>query len=508
MRELAKTYNEAREDIFVREGRKYPGKALVDMELRPGYNEAKEKKIWDMLAINEAHLIMLVEQGIVSKEDGRILFECIENMDYRKYESYEYSGKFEDLFFEIENEQISLTNGLAGNIHLARSRNDMCLCLDHMVFRRELLKLIELLVEMQNTVKLFAQEHKDTLYVAYTHAQHAQPSVLGHYYLGLFDVLNRDIERLQHAYKQINGSVMGAAAITTTGFPINRQRVAELLGFDYVIENSFDAIGNIDFMTETASALGLAALNLGRVITDMVTWATEGMDMIILADGYISTSSIMPQKRNPIALEHLRSSLSMVKGLADAIHSSYLKSPYGDISDHEDITAILSQCISLLETNYRTFNAVMGTLDVNAGLLRERAYESFAVVTEVADEIVRVCHIPFRSAHHVVATMVKEAGRKGYNLKDMEEDFFTPIYKMVTGKDFDGDFSLIRKAMDPQAFVDSRNIYGGCGPKAMENMLISAGEKQQKSLEWLRNAHETIDKATAKRKTLIEEFLK
>ena len=102
MRELAKTYNEAREDIFVREGRKYPGKDLVDMELRPGYNEAKEKKIWDMLAINEAHLIMLVEQGIVSKEDGRILFECIENMDYRKYESYEYSGKLFKLMRQIK----------------------------------------------------------------------------------------------------------------------------------------------------------------------------------------------------------------------------------------------------------------------------------------------------------------------------------------------------------------------------------------------------------------------
>lgn len=508
MKKFANSYQEVREEIFGREGRKYPGKALVDMELRPGYNEAKEKKIWDMLAINEAHLMMLVEQGIVSKEDGKILFNCIENMDYKKYENYEYSGKFEDLFFEMEDEQIQLTNGLAGNIHLARSRNDMSLCLDHMIFRKELLELIELLADMQNTVKLFGEAHKDTLFVAYTHAQHAQPSVLGHYYLGLFDVLNRDLERLEHAYHQVNGSVMGAAAITTSGFPINRQRVAELLGFDYVIENSFDAIGDIDFMTETASAIGLAALNLGRVITDMVTWATEGMDMIILADGYISTSSIMPQKRNPIALEHLRSSLSMVKGLADSVLTAYVKSPYGDISDHEDITSILSQCIRLLKTNYTTFNAVMGTLDVDVKLLRETAYESFAVVTEVADEIVRVCHIPFRSAHHVVATMVKEANKKGYNLKNMEKEFFTPIYKQVTGKDFEGDFALIKRSMDPQSFVDTRNIYGGCGPKAMEDMVISAGKKQEKTLEWIKKAHETVDNAAAKRKQLIEEFLK
>ncbi len=507
MKKKAETYKELREEVFASEGRKYPGKALVDMELRPGYDEAKEKKIMDMLAVNEAHLIMLAEQKIVSEEDAKILFNTIEKMDYGKYRTSEYSGKFEDLFFEMEDEQIRLTDGLAGNIHLARSRNDMCLCLDHMVFRKELLELIELLYEMQNTVKLFSEEHKDTLMIAYTHAQQAQPSVLGHYYLGLFDVLERDLERFEHAYNKINGSVMGAAAITTTGFPISRERVASLLGFDYVIENSFDAIGNIDFMTETASAVALAALNLGRVVTDMVTWATEGMDWIILADGYISTSSIMPQKRNPIALEHLRSSLSMVKGLADSVLTAYVKSPYGDISDHEDITAILSQCISLLETNYRTFNAVLATMDVNKEKLEKTAYESFAVVTEVADEIVRVSHIPFREAHHVVATLVKRANSAGCNLKNIEKDFFCTVYREVTGRDFDGDFALIQKAMDPRAFVNSRNILGGCGPEAMNNMLRSAGEKQGKTEAWIINAHSVQETAAEKRRTIIAKYI-
>lgn len=508
MKQFETSCERVREEIFSREGRKYPGKALVEMELRPGYNAAKTKKIQPMLAVNEAHLIMLIEQGIVPVSDGRKIMAQLEAVDYDKYAQKEYTGEFEDLFFEIENELIQRTDGLAGNIHLARSRNDMSLCLDHMVVRSELLSLIELLLDVQNTVKVFALEHKDTLYVAHTHTQHAQPSVLGHYFLGVFDVLCRDIDRLTHAYHHVNSCPMGAAAITTSGFPISRQRVAELLGFETVIENSYDAIGDADFFTETASAIGLAALNLGRVITDLIVWATEELHMIRVADGYISTSSIMPQKRNPIALEHLRASLSVVKGLSDTVLEGYLKSPYGDISDHEDIEPILSQAIELLEKNYDLFNSVIGTLEVDTDLLSRRAHESFSVVTEVADELVRVCGIPFRQAHHVVATLVREAEKREYNLKKIDAAFFSEIYSQVTGVPFVADFTAIQSSLDPVAFVLSRNVYGGVGPAAMDAMFSSAKIKQEHWREWLSQAYENLEKADGLRNELIQKIVR
>lgn len=508
MKQFGTSYKEVREEIFGREGRKYPGKALVEMELRPGYNAAKTKKIQPMLAVNEAHLLMLIEQGIVPASDGKKIMEQLETVDYDKYAQKAYTGEFEDLFFEIENELIQRTNGLAGNIHLARSRNDMSLCLDHMVVRSELLSLIELLLDVQNTIKVFAFAHKDTLYVAHTHTQHAQPSVLGHYFLGVFDVLCRDIDRLAHAYHHANSSPMGAAAITTSGFPISRQRVSELLGFETVIENSYDAIGNADFFTETAAAIGLAALNLGRVITDLVVWATEELHMIRVADGYISTSSIMPQKRNPIALEHLRASLSVVKGLSDTVLDGYLKSPYGDISDHEDVEPILSQAFELLEKNYDLFNSVIGTLEVDVDLLARRAHESFSVVTEVADELVRLCGLPFRQAHHVVATLVREAEKNGYDLKKIDSGFFSEIYRQVTGTPFVADFNAIQSSLDPVMFVLSRNVYGGIGPAAMDAMFVSAAEKQKYWRNWLSLAYAGLENADTLRNDLIQKMLR
>ena len=192
-----------------------------------------------------------------------------------------------------------------------------------------LLQAMEQFLYLKNAIVLFAEEHKDTLYVIHTHTQHAQPGLLGHYFLGAADMLERDFKRLCRAYDAVNQSPMGAAAVTTTGFPVSRERVAELAGFSGMIENAYDAIGNSDYLTQTASALGLCALDMGRIVTDLLLWATQEMNMIHVADGYISISSIMPQKRNPIALEHLRSSLSVLKGMADTVLTGFLKSRTG-----------------------------------------------------------------------------------------------------------------------------------------------------------------------------------
>lgn len=501
------TYEDNREDLFQEEGRGYPGKALVEMELKPSYIDAQEYRIKPMLELNQAQLIMLTEQGIISDADARLIAKALMSVDYDSYKDKEYTGEFEDLFFEIEDDLIKRTEGLAGNIHIARSRNDMSLCMDHMVIRSKLYSLIKCFIRMENTVRLFAQEHKETLYVAHTHTQHAQPSVLGHYFLGVFQMLDRDFCRFRNAYYKVNSSPMGAAAITTSGFNINRPRVAELLGFSSVIENSFDAIGNIDFNTETASSIMLAAVDLGRVVTDLITWATEEMNMIRVNDGYISTSSIMPQKRNPIALEHLRSSLSIVKGLCSAVIDGYLKSPYGDISDHEDIEPILVQAIDLFIKNCNLFNAVIGTMDVNKSLLKERAFESFSVVTEMADTIVRECSIPFRKAHHVVSTLVKKAQAEGYNLKNIDENFFDKIFTEVIGKPYSGDFEPIKKSMDPVNFVKIRGVLGGVSLPAMNSQLEHAEGIITAQLCWLEEIEKEQICAEEKRNRQINELI-
>ena len=504
---IKKTYLEERNEIEKLNGNHYPGKVLADLDSKANYNRSKTRLMPHIRAVNEAHVVMLGEQGVITKKDAAIILKAIEELNYEKYKTLEYSGKFEDLYFEQEHEIIERTNGIGGNMHLARSRNDMCITWSHLGVRDHLLKTVEKLIHLENTVRLFAEEHKDTLYVIHTHTQHAQPGLFGHYFLGFLDVIDRCIKRFCYAYEQTNVSPMGAAAVTTTGFPISRERVCELLGFDSVIENAYDCIGNNDYFMSSASAVGLCALDLGRTVTDMLLWATEEEKMIILSDAYSSTSSIMPQKRNPIALEHLRASLSVSKGLADTVMTGFLKSPYGDISDYEDIEDTMHEAFELLDKNIHVLNAVIATMDVDKALLEKRAFESFSVVTEIADEMVRSYGIPFRKAHGFVSYMVKKARKCNYNLKCMNSDFYSETYEEYFKEPFNKDFTPIKACINPRNFVVKREIIGGTGPKAMEKQLISAKEKVQKNVKWMEGVQENLENAEKLRVRAVDKVI-
>lgn len=482
--ELATRYTDIRRKVEAENGSRYPAATLSKLDSQPSYKRFCSRFLPHVRSVNEAHLVMLREQNILNSADAGKIMRAIEDIDYSEYAKKNYTGEFEDLYFEMEAEIIRKSDGVGGNLHLGRSRNDMSMTWSRLAMRSLLLSAIERLIDFQNTVRLFAVEQRDTLYVIHTHTQHAQPGVLGHYYLGFLDVLDRCIRRFKYAYDATNESPMGAAAATTTGFPISRERVCELLGFDKLIDCAYDAIGNFEHFYMGTSAVSLCALDLGRTVTDMLLWATEEEKMIVLADAYSSTSSIMPQKRNPIALEHLRGSLSVTKALADAVATAFLKSPYGDISDHEDVEDIVAQAFGHLEMCIDLFNAVIATMDVNRELLRERAYESFSVVTEIADELYRVCGIPFRKAHGFVSYMVRKAAKADFNLKCLDESFFSEAYKEHFGDEFTGDFEPIRTCIDPQRFVNIRNITGGTGPDAMEELILRAGKKVEENRAW------------------------
>ena len=210
---LPETYTELRKQTLEQEGMKYPGKALVAMELEPGYERAKNRMLPYIQAINEAHLIMLMEQGIVDENSGNVILKALGELDQEFYKNTVYDGRYEDLYFYMESKLIEATDGIAGNLHLARSRNDMCVAWSHMAVRDGLLHAMEQFLYLKNAIVLFAEEHKDTLYVIHTHTQHAQPGLLGHYFLGAADMLERDFKRLCRAYDAVNQSPMGAAAV-------------------------------------------------------------------------------------------------------------------------------------------------------------------------------------------------------------------------------------------------------------------------------------------------------
>lgn len=252
---------------------------------------------------------------------------------------------------------------------------------------------------------------------------------------------------------------MGACAITTTGFPISRERMAQLLGFDGYILNSYDAIGGGDYLGEAASALELCAIDAGRIVQDLMLWAGQEYNGIRAADPYVQISSIMPQKRNPVSIEHLRSLLSSVSGQCTTLLNMLHNTPYGDIVDTEDdAQPFLWNACDTLQKCYALWGNVMGTLSVNKEVLLERARNGFAAITELADTLVREEAIPFRKAHGVAAKVARTLSAQGRSLTSLTAEEMAQIYADVTGKTLTTPFETITGCLKPEHFVAIRNV--------------------------------------------------
>src|SRR5260370_31229256 len=233
------------------------------------------------------------------------------------------------------------------------------------------------------------------------------------YLLAAVEFLGRDIQRLRAAFASMNRNPLGACAITTTGFPIDRDYTARLLGFEGLQVNSYGAIAAIDYLLEAASAIAVLTINLGKLVQDLLLWCTEEFGFLRLSDAYIQISSIMPQERNPVALEHVRILASKAFSQAQAVLSCAHNTPFGDIVDREDDLQPLafSMCADAARA-LRLFSGTMSHAEVDRERMRLRARRSVLCVTELADTLVREEGISFRAAHHLVGSAFRAVGRE------------------------------------------------------------------------------------------------
>nr|WP_106782216.1 argininosuccinate lyase [Lysinibacillus timonensis] len=469
-------FQDYKNQVNEREGVRFPANSYRQMVLEPAYEEAKKHFLHSMIQIHIAHLKMLEEQQLVTSEEARKIGQAIQKLDLKYYEHRDYNPKFEDLFFRIENKLIELAGDIAGNLHIGRSRNDMGIAIYRMTLRKKLLLLMNELLSLRSSLLAFSEEHVDTIMLGYTHTQQAQPTTFAHYLKAVIDQLTRDYKRMQAAYSTINQSSMGAAALTTTGFNISRERMAELLAFDDVIENAWDAVAGADYIAELASVVQLAALNLGRTSQDLLQWATQEFNAIKLASPYVQISSIMPQKRNPVSIEHTRSLLSAIVGDASTVLQMIHNTPFGDIVDTEDdMQPYLWRAMERLRGIYKLFGSVIVTMEVNKEKLRKRAESSFANVTELADTLVRSEGISFRQSHHIVSHCVRillEA--KDETLEHLTWELANSKSIEIVGKPLKIRKEQFDQALKPEFFIQIRSLYGGPAPETMRKSLLQA----------------------------------
>lgn len=477
--------------------------------LKPFYVDAEKYYYEPMLAANRAHVIMLYKSNIITEDNAKDLLSALQKVDDGGLANLSYQSGVEDLFFAIERqliEHIGAAHG--GNLQLARSRNDLGYALTRLALRPLILDAIERTVELRSILIKVAEEHLKTLMPGYTHTQPAQPTTMAHYLAGILAFLERDTARLKFAYDTNNQSPLGAAALTGTGFPINRDLSAQLLGFDGIMASTYDGIATSDNLTDVAGALSTMGVNLSRFTRDMLFWATQESGAIRIDNSFIQISSIMPQKRNPVVLEHIRARISRMIAQAHGIVIQCHNIPYGDTQDIED--EIFPMLFGSLETTsdiLHLYGAVMATLHINVDHLRNRAISGFTTVTELADTLVRHANLPFRQAHSIVSSMVTHAIENNLAPTDLTSELITQIAQEKLGIHVELSDELLQQALDPEAFVNARTVKGGSAPSATKSVLLEQGVQLDADMEWLIETNGLLDSADSLLQQEIDAIL-
>jgi len=471
----------------------FPAAVYAQSVLAPDLEVYKQHFSGPLRAINLAHGVMLAEQGLLESADAAAILDALIRIDRdRPWATQAFDGTFEDLFFLIEQELgRQVGEETAGRLHTGRSRNDMEHTMFRMQLRGRLLRLLDQYGMMADQVLARAERGIDETVLLYTHGQPAQVSVLGHYLGAALEFILRDMTRIQAALEEVNHCPMGAAAITTSGFDLDRHRVADMLGFTDIVENSYGAIANVDYITASYAAIRLGCIHLGRLVQDLVTWTGFEVAQIHVPDGFVQISSIMPQKRNPVPLEHLRLKLSLAGGGAEQIVQTMHNTPFADMNDSERETQA---------TGFAVFDRLDHTLPLLAGFIESmqtnqpsiegRIQKSMATITELADTLVRAENISFRAAHHIASQLAKQALSQKIGLRDLPYDLFADAFEAHIGRPAEIGAAALQEAVSPEHFVAVRDMPGGPAPAVLTTSL----QRYQELLAGLKAEIASIEK--------------
>ncbi|WP_349408688.1 argininosuccinate lyase [Pseudalkalibacillus sp. SCS-8] len=450
------------------DGSSFPGKTFANDLLKPLFEDQRKHLFESMMRVHRAHTIMLKEQQIITEGEAEKILEGIDHVSTIDRSTFKYSTEHEDLFFLVESKIAAhIGEDLAGKMHIAKSRNDMGETMYRMVIRDYLRELIREVKQLGQALIQQAESHTDSVMPAHTHTQPAQPTTFGHYLVAISDNLYRDFERLKRAYDVVNQSPMGAVAITTTGFNINRERVAELLHFDGVVENSYDAIGTGDYLIEASQAIISLMTNMGRWIQEFLRLSSREVGLLRVSDAYVQISSIMPQKRNPVSIEHCRAIASSAAGEGMTVLQMIHNTPYGDIVDTEDdLQPHLYNGFEKSLRVIRLMRAVVSTMTFNRDRAFQQARENMITITELADVLARDYGISFRKAHHAASQIAQKADRLGkelYEITTVEVNEWLHEV-MLTEEDW-------KAIVCPAQFVERRKVTGGPNPEVVKDMI-------------------------------------
>ena len=429
-----------------------------------------DKKLWrNDIRASLAHVAMLAEQNIVDAEDAT---QIINGLDQIAQE-FETDGvtenlDLEDIHMHVEARLSEIVGPVAGRLHTARSRNDQ-VATDFRLWVRDAMDMVDsALADLQKALIVRAEEHADTIMPGFTHLQSAQPVSLGHHLMAYYEMIRRDRSRFGDARKRMNESPLGAAALAGTGFPIDREKTASMLGFDGPTGNSLDSVSDRDFALDYLMAATQCSLPLSRLAEEFVIWASQPFGFIRLPDSFSTGSSIMPQKRNPDAAELVRGHCGRIAGAMNALVITMKGLPLAYSKDMQDDKPPVFEAHDLLGLSIAAMAGMIAEVEFNARRMRALAETGYSTATDFADWLVREAKLPFREAHHVTGAVVALAEQRGCGLADLTLEQFQAIDRRIDADVF--------SVLSVDASVASRSSYGGTAPDQVRIQIAKAKE--------------------------------
>ena len=422
---------------------------------------------------NFAHTSMLKHEGIIDADVADNILCALDELKEEGYGALVFDPSVEDVHMAIENYVTSKIGPQAGYMHTAKSRNDQVATDIRLVLRERIIGIQIGILEFIEGIVEMAGEHLNDVFIGFTHLQHAQPITIAHHLMAHAQALKRDYERLEDTYKRVNLNPLGCAAMATTSFPINRELTTRLLGFDAYLENSMDGVSARDFIAETVFDLTSLCTTLSKICEELILWSTYEFGVIEMADEYSSTSSIMPQKKNPDVAELARGKSTIVNGELVTILTILKAIPYTYNRDLQEITPHLWNALKVTEDTLSIVTRMLLSVEFNT----ERC-------AELADIMVREKEIPFRTAHKIVGRIVNEASANNMAEEDITSQFIDDIAVDLGFDKLGLADELIQNALNPAENVKIRRVVGGPAPEMVElardNIKVFLNEEFEK----------------------------
>ncbi|GBQ62997.1 argininosuccinate lyase [Ameyamaea chiangmaiensis NBRC 103196] len=417
-----------------------------------------DKALWRQdIAGSLAHAAMLAHVGILSADELAAIRAGLAGIGAEiEAGRFTFSEELEDIHMNIE-ARLSERIGEAGKrLHTARSRNDQ-VATDFRLWVRDAIDGIDAQARaLMHALATRALAHADTVMPGFTHLQTAQPVTFGHHLMAYVEMLARDRGRLADARRRLNECPLGSAALAGTSFPIDRRMTADALGFDRPTANSLDAVSDRDFALEYLAALTILGMHLSRLAEEIVIWCSAPFGFIRLSDAFTSGSSIMPQKRNPDAAELVRAKVGRVAGSLVGLLTVMKGLPLAYAKDSQEDKEPVFDATDATALSLAAMDGMIRDLTPDAGRMRALAGSGFSTATDLADWLVRVLRVPFRTAHHVTGRIVSRAEARGVDIADLTLEEMQAEEPGITADVF--------SVLTVDASIASRTSEGGTAP--------------------------------------------